>query len=158
MVDEIFGPVLTVYVYEDADYEKTLDLIDTTTGYALTGSMYVSSLAALILCPEADHIISYRMQFRCGPPRTRAGDEPTAQRGRERLLQREVHGRRRRAAAVRRGAGQRHERQGGLHLDLLPLRVRAQHQGELRRAREPPLPLEPRVGCRCQNFRGETRT
>ena len=61
MVDEIFGPVLTVYVYEDADYEKTLDLIDTTTGYALTGSMYVPSLATLLLCPEADHIISYRM-------------------------------------------------------------------------------------------------
>jgi 1-pyrroline-5-carboxylate dehydrogenase len=29
-----------VYVFEDADYEKTLDLIDTTTEYALTGSMY----------------------------------------------------------------------------------------------------------------------
>ena len=41
MVDEIFGPVLTVYVYADADFEKTLDLIDTTTTYALTGSVYV---------------------------------------------------------------------------------------------------------------------
>ncbi len=43
MVDEIFGPVLTAYVYEDADYEKTLELIDTSTTYALTGSMYVLS-------------------------------------------------------------------------------------------------------------------
>lgn len=39
MVEEIFGPVLTVYVYQDADFEKTLDLIDTSTQYALTGSM-----------------------------------------------------------------------------------------------------------------------
>ncbi len=39
MVDEIFGPVLTVYVYEDADFEKIPELVDSTTGYALTGSM-----------------------------------------------------------------------------------------------------------------------
>ncbi|KAM5534432.1 hypothetical protein V8D89_011899 [Ganoderma adspersum] len=48
MVDEIFGPVLTVYVYEDADYEKTLELIDTTTGYALTGSIFASDRQALV--------------------------------------------------------------------------------------------------------------
>ncbi|KAH0588121.1 hypothetical protein H2248_006842 [Termitomyces sp. 'cryptogamus'] len=39
--EEIFGPVLTVFLYEDEDYEKTLDLIDTTTDYALTGAMSV---------------------------------------------------------------------------------------------------------------------
>ena len=37
MVDEIFGPVLTTYVFEDEDFEKTCELIDTTTTYALTG-------------------------------------------------------------------------------------------------------------------------
>ena len=47
MVEEIFGPVLTVYVYDDADYEKTLDLIDSSTEYALTGSMLVFSLPVL---------------------------------------------------------------------------------------------------------------
>lgn len=41
MVEEIFGPVLTVYVYEDDKYEETCKLIDTTTAYALTGSMSV---------------------------------------------------------------------------------------------------------------------
>lgn len=61
MVEEIFGPVLTVshmnelhshnltliqvYVFEDDDYEKTLELIDTTTQYGLTGAMYVSYLS-----------------------------------------------------------------------------------------------------------------
>ena len=44
MAEEIFGPVLTVYVYEDADFEKTLDLIDTTSPYALTGAMYASHI------------------------------------------------------------------------------------------------------------------
>lgn len=39
MVEEIFGPVLTVYVYEDEDYEKAIDLCDSTTEYALTGAM-----------------------------------------------------------------------------------------------------------------------
>jgi len=39
MVNEIFGPVLTVFVYEDDDFEKTCELIDETTDYALTGSV-----------------------------------------------------------------------------------------------------------------------
>lgn len=40
MTEEIFGPVMTVYVYEDADFEKTCKLIDTSTEYALTGSVF----------------------------------------------------------------------------------------------------------------------
>ena len=38
MKEEIFGPVLTLYVYDDADFEATLRLIDQTTEYALTGN------------------------------------------------------------------------------------------------------------------------
>lgn len=37
--EEIFGPVLTVYVYQDEDFEKTMTLIDQTSPYALTGSI-----------------------------------------------------------------------------------------------------------------------
>ncbi|PFH50168.1 hypothetical protein AMATHDRAFT_61661 [Amanita thiersii Skay4041] len=48
MVEEIFGPVMTVFVYDDADFDKTLDLIDTTTGYALTGSIFASDRQALV--------------------------------------------------------------------------------------------------------------
>ncbi|KAI0787231.1 delta-1-pyrroline-5-carboxylate dehydrogenase [Irpex lacteus] len=48
LVEEIFGPVLTVFVYEDADYEKTLDLIDTTTQYGLTGAIFSSDRKALL--------------------------------------------------------------------------------------------------------------
>jgi len=48
MVEEIFGPVLTVYVFEDADYDKTCDIIDATSSYALTGSIFSSDRRALI--------------------------------------------------------------------------------------------------------------
>lgn len=40
MVEEIFAPVLTIYVYEDAKFEETLDLLDSTSMYALTGAIF----------------------------------------------------------------------------------------------------------------------
>ncbi|KZV91183.1 delta-1-pyrroline-5-carboxylate dehydrogenase [Exidia glandulosa HHB12029] len=40
MSQEIFGPVLTVYVYEDSKWEETLDLLDSTSIYALTGAIF----------------------------------------------------------------------------------------------------------------------
>ncbi len=39
MCEELFGPVLTVYVYEDKDFDKTLEIIDQTSIYALTGAV-----------------------------------------------------------------------------------------------------------------------
>lgn len=42
MEEEIFGPVLTVYVYEDADWEQALELVDTTSPYALTGAVFAT--------------------------------------------------------------------------------------------------------------------
>ncbi|MCB0485565.1 MAG: aldehyde dehydrogenase family protein, partial [Flavobacteriaceae bacterium] len=40
MCTELFGPVLTIYVYKDVDWEKTLELVDSTSEYALTGAIY----------------------------------------------------------------------------------------------------------------------
>jgi len=40
MCTELFGPVLTIYVYEDADWEDTLALVDSTSPYALTGAIF----------------------------------------------------------------------------------------------------------------------
>jgi len=40
MKEEIFGPVLTIFVYNDNDMEKTLDLLDATSPYALTGAIF----------------------------------------------------------------------------------------------------------------------
>lgn len=40
MKEEIFGPVLAIYVYPDSQVKSTLELIDTTTPYALTGAVF----------------------------------------------------------------------------------------------------------------------
>ena len=40
MEEEIFGPVLTIYVYNDEDFDKTIKLLDETSPYALTGSVF----------------------------------------------------------------------------------------------------------------------
>ncbi len=40
MCEEIFGPILSVYIYEDADWQKTLKLVDETSPYSLTGSIF----------------------------------------------------------------------------------------------------------------------
>lgn len=39
-IQEIFGPVLTVYVYPEKRYKEVLELIDTTTPYGLTGALF----------------------------------------------------------------------------------------------------------------------
>lgn len=49
MEEEIFGPVLTIYVYEDQDYEKTLHLCDETSPYALTGAVFAKDRQAISL-------------------------------------------------------------------------------------------------------------
>jgi len=48
MVEEIFGPVLTVYVYPEAEYEQTLELCDQTSPYGLTGSIFALDRDAIV--------------------------------------------------------------------------------------------------------------
>jgi len=43
MVEEIFGPVLTVFVYEDDKFDEVLTMCDTASPYALTGSIFSSN-------------------------------------------------------------------------------------------------------------------
>jgi 1-pyrroline-5-carboxylate dehydrogenase len=52
MEEEIFGPVLTIYVYEDADYEKTLELCNRTSPYALTGSIFATDRSAIRMASQ----------------------------------------------------------------------------------------------------------
>ncbi len=47
LVEEIFGPVLTIYVYEDDTYEETLELCNTSSMYALTGAIFAKERAAV---------------------------------------------------------------------------------------------------------------
>lgn len=48
MVEEIFGPVITIYVYDDAKYEETLELCDRSSPYALTGSIFARDRYAVM--------------------------------------------------------------------------------------------------------------
>lgn len=47
MTEEIFGPVITIYVYDDDKYEETLDLCDRTSPYGLTGSIFARDRYAI---------------------------------------------------------------------------------------------------------------
>jgi 1-pyrroline-5-carboxylate dehydrogenase len=47
MEEEIFGPVLTIYVYKDEDFDKTIELCDVTSPYALTGAIFAQDRYAL---------------------------------------------------------------------------------------------------------------
>ena len=49
MEEEIFGPVMTIYVYEDEKYAETLDLCDKTSIYALTGAVFATERSAVSL-------------------------------------------------------------------------------------------------------------
>lgn len=49
MEEEIFGPVLTVYVYEDNDYAQLLDIVNETSPYALTGAIFAKNRSAIQL-------------------------------------------------------------------------------------------------------------
>ncbi len=47
MTEEIFGPVITIYVYDDAKYEEVLELCDNTSPYGLTGSVFARDRYAI---------------------------------------------------------------------------------------------------------------
>ena len=48
MVEEIFGPVLSVYVYPEKEYEATLELCDQSSPYALTGAIFALDRGAIV--------------------------------------------------------------------------------------------------------------
>ncbi|MGN6302363.1 MAG: aldehyde dehydrogenase family protein, partial [Angustibacter sp.] len=47
MKEELFGPVVTAFVYDDSRYEDTLDLVDGGTTYGLTGAVFARDLDAI---------------------------------------------------------------------------------------------------------------
>ena len=50
--EEIFGPVLTIYVYDENKFEETMELVDSTSNYALTGSIISTNRRAIELATE----------------------------------------------------------------------------------------------------------
>ena len=53
MEEEIFGPVLTIHVYNDKDWEKMLGVLDNTSEYALTGAFFAQDRAAIVKAHSA---------------------------------------------------------------------------------------------------------
>ncbi len=54
MCDELFGPILTIYVYKDDEFSETLNLIDSTSNYALTGAIFAQDRNVIA---NASHIL-----------------------------------------------------------------------------------------------------
>jgi 1-pyrroline-5-carboxylate dehydrogenase len=56
MEEEVFGPVLTIYVYDPSKWEETLKLVDTTSPYALTGCVFSNDREKII---EASKVLTH---------------------------------------------------------------------------------------------------
>ncbi len=52
MCEELFGPVLTIYVYEDEDYKKVLGILDSTSPYALTGAVFAKDRSIISMTSD----------------------------------------------------------------------------------------------------------
>ncbi|QZY55152.1 L-glutamate gamma-semialdehyde dehydrogenase [Crassaminicella profunda] len=68
MTEEIFGPVLTIYVYEDEKIEETIKLCDESTPYALTGA---------IIANNREAIVKMEKQLSCAAGNFYINDKPT---------------------------------------------------------------------------------
>jgi 1-pyrroline-5-carboxylate dehydrogenase len=53
MVDEIFGPVLTIYIYDPKKWHETLKLVDSTSPYGLTGCVFSNDRRRIVEATEA---------------------------------------------------------------------------------------------------------
>jgi 1-pyrroline-5-carboxylate dehydrogenase len=56
MEEEIFGPVITIFVYDDNKYEETLRLVDETSPYGLTGAIFANDRKAIA---QANDVLKY---------------------------------------------------------------------------------------------------
>jgi len=76
MKEEIFGPVMTIYVYHDNDYEGTLCLCDKTSPYALTGSIFSNDKYALIQACKILRYAAGNFYFNDKPSGAMVGQQP----------------------------------------------------------------------------------
>lgn len=76
ITEELFAPVLTAYVYEDADWDSTLGLIDTTTAYGLTGAVFAHDDAAIRQADDALRYAAGNIYFNDKPTGSIVGQQP----------------------------------------------------------------------------------
>ena len=76
MEEEIFGPVITIYVYDDDKYEETLELCNTTSPYALTGAIFAQDREKLLQGADALRYAAGNFYFNDKPTGAVVGQQP----------------------------------------------------------------------------------
>ena len=76
MEEEIFGPVMTIYVYDDEKYEETLKICDETSPYGLTGSIFSNDKYAMITACRALRFAAGNFYINDKPTGAMVGQQP----------------------------------------------------------------------------------
>ncbi|NLT49334.1 MAG: L-glutamate gamma-semialdehyde dehydrogenase [Ignavibacteria bacterium] len=76
MVEEIFGPVLTIYVYDDNKFDEALELCDTSTQYALTGAIWAQEREMLVKMADKLKNAAGNFYFNDKPTAAVVGQQP----------------------------------------------------------------------------------
>jgi 1-pyrroline-5-carboxylate dehydrogenase len=76
MCEEIFGPVLTIYVYEPNEWKNILNLVNTTSEYALTGAIFAQDRYAIEYCTKALRHASGNFYINDKPTGAVVGQQP----------------------------------------------------------------------------------
>jgi len=76
MEEEIFGPVMTIYIYEDDLFDETLKLCDETSPYALTGSIFSNDKYAMIKACRALRYSAGNFYINDKPTGAMVGQQP----------------------------------------------------------------------------------
>lgn len=76
MEEEIFGPVLSIFVYKDNDFDQTLELVDTTSSYGLTGSIFAQDRKVLIKACQTLRYAAGNLYYNDKPTGAVVGQQP----------------------------------------------------------------------------------
>ena len=76
MEDEIFGPVITIYIYKDEEFEETLRLCDETSPFGLTGSIFSNDKYAMIKACRALRFAAGNFYINDKPTGAMVGQQP----------------------------------------------------------------------------------
>jgi 1-pyrroline-5-carboxylate dehydrogenase len=76
MEEEIFGPVITIYIYEDSKYEETLSICDSTSPFGLTGAIFSNDKYAMITACRALRYAAGNFYINDKPTGAMVGQQP----------------------------------------------------------------------------------
>lgn len=76
MKEEIFGPVLTLFIYKDNEFDKTLELVDSTSPFGLTGSIFAQDRDVLVKACRALRYAAGNLYYNDKPTGAVVGQQP----------------------------------------------------------------------------------